>query len=705
MATDKPQIKQKIEGASNAMKDFRKEIQELRGKLLQLDESSEDYAKTLSELANKQFELREMNENVRYSVTDLGEQFKTITRIGTGVAAGFNTIQATMALFGTESEALEKTMVKLQAGIAIVQGLEGLEGLGKTLGQAKIQFKGLIPSVNKFIASLNGVKAALVGTGIGAFIVALGLLIANWDKVTDAVQRFIQKTDNATNSIENIITAQSKLTGEIKNTNAELDREIKLMQAQGATEEEIAKKRLENADANYKKQSELVDKLQSQYNEASFWNEQGNSTWSDEKLAELEKQLNEAKNLETSYYDTLKNSQTDYEIAQIKARKEEEKADQDANNKRIESAKATAAKLAQEKEAEAEKIKDIQDRINKSNLSDSDAELYDLKKQFEEEKTLYEKHGIDTAELVNYYEREKKRIRDEYQNEILDNFNTEYEAWQSKITTAISTIDEVLNTNKSNLSSETDNYESGNITADEAYNNQLAINEAILQADREAYSAKKAFLEEQLNDENLTAEREYEIKQMLAENEIALDNAILENSKANAAAEEKLDKRKVDIKKGVLSSTASILNSMSQLVGENTKAGKAMAVSSALIQTYQSAAGAFNSAVNPPAFGPASVAMGAIFAATAVAQGLAQVKSILSVNENGSTSVPSGSGITSTPNIASSIMPTEIYGSQLSDMTEIDLQEANKDTRVYVLEKDITETQNAVKTQVEESHF
>lgn len=80
-----------------------------------------------------------------------------------------------------------------------------------------------------------------------------------------------------------------------------------------------------------------------------------------------------------------------------------------------------------------------------------------------------------------------------------------------------------------------------------------------------------------------------------------------------------------------LEAGSSILGSLSRLLGEQTKAGKAAAVAQATIDTYLSAQQAFTSMSGIPVVGPG---LGAIAAAAAIAAGLANVKSILAVNPN-----------------------------------------------------------------------
>lgn len=79
------------------------------------------------------------------------------------------------------------------------------------------------------------------------------------------------------------------------------------------------------------------------------------------------------------------------------------------------------------------------------------------------------------------------------------------------------------------------------------------------------------------------------------------------------------------------------MNAFSRLAGEDTKAGKALAVSGALISTYLSANKAFESQFSPIATASSPV-RGTIAAAAAVANGLANVKAILAVDPSGTTS-------------------------------------------------------------------
>ncbi len=62
---------------------------------------------------------------------DPGKRFSAFANAANQVAAGFSAVQGALALAGTESKDLEKTLVKVQGAVALSQGLSQLKDLGK----------------------------------------------------------------------------------------------------------------------------------------------------------------------------------------------------------------------------------------------------------------------------------------------------------------------------------------------------------------------------------------------------------------------------------------------------------------------------------------------------------------------------------------------------------------------------------------------
>lgn len=110
-------------------------------------------------------------------------KLESLQKVATGLASGYAAVQGAMTLLNIENENLQKAMVKVQSAMAIAQGVGGMKDLVEGLSRAKVAFGGAINGCKMFITGLSGVKKAIIGTGIGALVVAVGLLIAHWDTI------------------------------------------------------------------------------------------------------------------------------------------------------------------------------------------------------------------------------------------------------------------------------------------------------------------------------------------------------------------------------------------------------------------------------------------------------------------------------------------------------------------------------------------
>ena len=210
---------------------------------------------------------------------------------------------------------------------------------------------------------------------------------------------------------------------------------------------------------------------------------------------------------------------------------------------------------------------------------------------------------------------------------------------------------------------------------------------------REAeYSKYKTLLEKDLADTKYTnQEKSAEIEEFYKRGIIS-ETDYLNYRKQIAASEEELEKKKQDARMQTLSATSSILNSVSTLLGKQTEEGKALAIAAATIDTYVSAVSAYKAAakIDPIILAPLS-------AAAAIASGLANVNAIIN------TKVPKTSGGgsgASMPSVTRPSLPPMVRPS--SNMVTIGnesirTQSNGIDQKVYVVESDITNTQNKVK--------
>ena len=146
--------------------------------------------------------------------------------------------------------------------IAILDGLTG--GLAT-------RFKDAYEATKLFNVSLKGMRTALIATGIGALVVAVGLLVAYWDDIEESLTRSNEKLQtqlDTTKAIENTLDAQSK----------SIDKQLELNALQGKANESLEKQKIailkrqqEQKDAEIRLLEIQLQRLKATSTEVGFW--------------------------------------------------------------------------------------------------------------------------------------------------------------------------------------------------------------------------------------------------------------------------------------------------------------------------------------------------------------------------------------------------------------------------------------------------
>lgn len=178
----------------------------------------------------------------------------------------------------------------------------------------------------------------------------------------------------------------------------------------------------------------------------------------------------------------------------------------------------------------------------------------------------------------------------------------------------------------------------------------------------------------------------------------------------NSKERQKIADAEYKHKQQITQQTGALLQAGAQLAGESTAVGKAMAVAAATISTYQSAQAAYQAAFMPfPT--AASPVLGAINMAAAIATGLANIKSILSVDSSGGTGYGSSSSsgaAVSTPTIVTPpavVQEVATVRSLTGASEEERLNQMASDQRVYLVYSDVEQAGKRVQVQQSETSF
>lgn len=226
--------------------------QQLREAQAEVNTLSEKFGATSKEAVNAAKKAAQLKDAIgdAKALTDAfnpDAKFKALTASLSGVAGGFAALQGAVGLFGNKAEAVEKTLLKVQSAMALSQGLQAV-------GESIDSFKQLGAVVKSGVSNAFGtLRSAIISTGIGALVVGLGLLIANFETVKKVVLNFIPGLGKLADFVSNLVTKFTDFVGitseadrvleKLSKTNAKanenIEARVKLLTAQGGKEKEI----------------------------------------------------------------------------------------------------------------------------------------------------------------------------------------------------------------------------------------------------------------------------------------------------------------------------------------------------------------------------------------------------------------------------------------------------------------------------------
>ena len=724
------------------------EINEVKSSLNDLDDSIGSFKTNSSDSLST---FKDAMNDAQDSIEPLKAKFESVQKVAAGVASGFAAFQGVVALMGVENEKLEKTFVQLQAAMAIAQGIGGLGDLVEGVSQAKVAFSKAITSVKTFITSLKGIKLAIAATGIGALVVAVGMLVEHFWSMADAEDKVAENEkkieDAATNAKKKIKEMKDEL--EETSTASKLalnDELLKKLNEVGISTTEATKAFEEYQDAldslSYDEQLEAAKKFQEQVDsigkeidklkkapieinlpvvKPNLIGAMPGGKMLDENAKTLiaEKAINDAyeerkqkiKELESEYgeYKKVANEATKaLQETTIKNAKEQ-------NDKAEEQRKENAQKAIENERKLKEQLDEIQSRAHQKTIDTREEEIAELTKTYNSERDLLVKYGRDTTELTEAFLIEKQEIIDRYAKEEEEK---EKERLEKKFQAAVSAYNkDMLNIDLQQDSAENDvnnkefierpKYSLLGFEIDKTQDNESASIQLEIDKLKELMSIREQYHQQRIKeiDELMNAEGiSNEDKEQLEMEKMALEHQYTEQKKEDSANLTKFEKKQEDQRvkdkrlamKTSLDVASTIASGLASIFGENTKAGKIAATAQATIDTYKAANSAYASMAGIPVVGPA---LGAAAAAMAVASGVMNVKKIWAVKEDQPNNPSSSSDSAASqsivrPNISlSDVIPTQLTQNV---MTDSELSELNKSTKVYVTETDISDTMNKV---------
>lgn len=614
-------IKIDTEPGAKSVKELRNRLKELKDVLVQTEEGTEEYSNAMKEAADISHSLRDMQEELSASAMDFGQVANNCTNVIKGMVGGLQSAQAIMTLFGAESEDVVKAMQKMQASMAIIQGITAMESGFKSLNRLLLRYT-------------SSAKSATIATKV--------LSKAMQPKVMIAISA----------AIAGVIYAYNKLTDATRKTKEEqekLNEEFKEKQQQRIDKYTSSIDKLKSKIEKLKESLDKRTNIERWQDEITAYNAQMKNNV--DEMGRLQKNINR---IQGSINAGIKISDADREALEG-YRKEYSKLYED-NQKLLEAIKLTEESIANEKAEEAAKKAEEAAKKAKEAAEAQRKELIEL-----------EMVAQDALNAINPF----ISLVDKYKDKPL--------------TIPIQVVEE------------------------EEVGEDLTTGDALLQRVRDTYAKYST----------VTLEFKTQYQQTLHDLDLAERTHLITHeeylkAKANADAEysSKLNQtimQQVSMYQQMATSIGSSLNNISDIYAqvneengtvtdEVIKRQQDMQIAATVISTLGGIAGMTASIWTSPDTGEFWARLALQIAMTtemltAMGVNIAQIKNA----KNGSASVSrvSTNGVSA---IQAPITYTE-------DVNGLNISENMKDSRVYVLEKDITNTTNRVLVTSKESRF
>ena len=365
-----------------------------------------------------------------------------------------------------QSELTKVTKGIKQFNEELDRNYDGVKAIDAVTGDAastylnfKDQLLGGIKAVGGLTKSFKGLKAAMLASGIGAIVVAVAAIAANWSKIQEAVSgvageqkkllkdqekaaELSQQNFDRTSQTENILKLQGKTEREILNLKIkQTDETIAALEAQLSTQKDIQKTQVETAQKNraildglilmvtlpMQALLEGIDQLASLFGMESnlregFADFLGDLIIDPEKIekegnegiAETEKQLSKLRNMRAGYQ--LQVNKEDKAAADQRL-----KDQQDAYQKELDALQDRLQKELDLRREGTKKVGEIRSSFFEKNLGDSEAaqqillerERERFLKEIRDSKALPAQKRMAEAEVNKFYDDKAQKIKDE----------------------------------------------------------------------------------------------------------------------------------------------------------------------------------------------------------------------------------------------------------------------------------------------------
>jgi hypothetical protein len=187
------------------------ELRDLKNKLQEMEDAGKANTAEFNRMAERAGHLSDQIGDTSNRIRVLGDDSKYIKAVSQAIgamASAYSVVQGASALFGKENKEVEKALLKVNAAMAISNGIQQLHEtylkdsyLATVLNTNATKAYSFV--VGESTGALKIFRIALASTGIGLIVLAIGALVANWKEFVGWLNKSFPQLQAVTNFFAN----------------------------------------------------------------------------------------------------------------------------------------------------------------------------------------------------------------------------------------------------------------------------------------------------------------------------------------------------------------------------------------------------------------------------------------------------------------------------------------------------------------------
>jgi len=407
------QVEQQTKSLKAQLREAQAEVAQLSDKFGATSQEAIKAAKRAAELKDAIGDAKDLTDSFNPDA-----KFNALTRSIGGAMDGFSAFQGSLGLIGVESQDVEKMILKVQSAMALSQGLQGLleakdsfKQLGAVISQTAIGQKALTVAQIAGASAMKVLNTVMKANPIFLIIGGVTALIGAFKYFTSSTETAEKANEKLNVSLERQLQLTEMLANESKRRN---DKALELLEAEGASEQELHLKKLDNmAIEKYQRDNLINSELYAIKEKTKLYKkalEEENYEVAKTIQSELKEHQGKYKELiiaNKNYHDDVKIENTKFSKSEI-----------EKQNKKIEESKQKVKesneKAKQQKKEALDNIKKLENEYLISLKSEQEQEILAVQEKYKQALLDADKYKKDKTQILLAQKNEEKLVNDKY---------------------------------------------------------------------------------------------------------------------------------------------------------------------------------------------------------------------------------------------------------------------------------------------------